>query len=131
MNKFSFSENIIEEIEFEVFYNRHYITVDDNGNIINGWSDAFPAPKNAENSICINEQGGRQFRLFPNGEENPNLYDEDGIPLYKWDGIKVVKRADKEIEADKMALPKVPTYEERLAAMESAILTMAMTLMEE
>lgn len=59
------------------------------------------------------------------------LYTLDGIPLYKWDGQQVGARTEDEIEADREAIPKlpiVPTYEERLAAMESAILTMAMAL---
>lgn len=59
------------------------------------------------------------------------LYTMDGIPLYKWDGEQVVARGEDEIEADRAAIPKPPvgpTYEERLSAMESAILTMAMAL---
>lgn len=131
MNELDFEEVITEEpeIDFEPFYNKHYIEIDESSNIIKGWSDAF-APA-TENSICINEQGGYQFRLWPDGEENPNLFTLDGIPLYKWDGEQVVARSEAEVEADRAAIPKlpiVPTYEERLAAMESAILTMAMAL---
>lgn len=131
MNKLDFEENITQEpeINFEPFYNQHYIEIDKSCNIIKGWSDAF-APA-TENAICINEQGSYQFRLWTEGEENPNLFTMDGIPLYKWDGEQVVARDEAEIEADRAAIPKlpiVPTYEERLAAMESAILTMAMAL---
>ena len=134
MNKLDFAENIIDEIEepeidFEPFYNQHFIETDASGNIIRGWSDAF-APA-TENAICINEQGGYQFRLWPEGEENPSLFTMDGIPLYKWDGQQVIARDEVEIEADRAAMPQqwpMPTYEERLAAMESAMLTMAMAL---
>lgn len=78
-------------------YNKHYITVDDHGRIVDGFSDAFRSP--AETDICINEQGSYQFRLFPGGEENPILFEEHGIPLYKYDG-SVAKRTAEEIEAD-------------------------------
>lgn len=131
MNELDFQDNIIEEpeIDFEPFYNQHYIEIDKSSNIIKGWSEAF-APA-TENAICINEQGGYQFRLWPNDEENPNMFTMDGIPLYKWDGEQVVARSEAEIEADREAIPTpptVPTYEERLAAMESAVLVMAMAL---
>ena len=101
MNELDFAENIIEEpeIDFEPFYNQHFIETDASGNIIRGWSDAF-APA-TENAICINEQGGYQFRLWPEGEENPNLFTMDGIPLYKWDGQQVIARDEVEIEAER------------------------------
>ena len=84
----------------EEFYNRHYITINDRGEIISGFSDAFRQP--SENDICINEQGGYQFRLFPDGEENPSLFDGMSmIPLYKWDGEKVVPRTEQELSADR------------------------------
>ena len=131
MNELDFEETIIEEpeIDLEPFYNQHYIEIDESGNIIKGWSNAF-APV-TENAICINEHGGYQFRLWPDGEENPNLFTMEGIPLCKWNGEQVIARDEAEIEADRAAIPKppiVPTYEERLAAMESAMLIMAMVL---
>ncbi len=134
MNELDFADAIIEEaeIDFEPFYNQHFIEVDEQNRIVKGWSDAF-APA-TENAICINEQGGYQFRLWPDGQENPSLYTWDMVPLYKWDGEQVVARGEDEIEADRAAIPAqpaTPTYEERLAAMESAMLAMAMALGEE
>ena len=131
MNELDFAETIIEEqeIAFEPVSNNHFVEVDEQNRIVKGWSDAF-APA-TENSIVINEQGGYQFRLWPEGEENPNLFTIDGVPLYKWDGQQVIARDKTEIEADRAAMPKqpaIPTYEERLAAMESAMLIMAMVL---
>ena len=103
----------------EMFYNRHYIKVDSSNRIVDGFSDAFRQPD--EGSICINEQGGYQFRLFPGGEENPSLFDWDGmIPLNKWEGGEVVKRTEEEIEADRAQIPipaPEPTIEEILNAM--------------
>ena len=84
-------------------YNKHYIKVDSYGRIVDGFSDAFRQP--TEDAICINEQGGYQFRLSPNGEENPCLWDWDGmISLYKYEGGEIVKRTEEEIEADRAAI---------------------------
>lgn len=86
------------------FYNKHYITADEQGRIVHGFSDAFRQPQEAD--ICINEQGGYQFRLFPGGEENPALFDWDGrIPLYVYEDGAVRARTQEELQADREALP--------------------------
>lgn len=83
------------------FYNKHYITIDERNRIVDGFSDAFRQPSDTD--ICINEQGGYQFRLFPGGAENPCLFDwPDMIPLYKWENGEVVHRTEEEIEADRV-----------------------------
>ena len=106
--------------EFEV-YNKHYITVDDQGRITDGWSDGpHRDDKSTEGAICINEKGGYQFRLIINGvetEENPPLFTMDGIPLYKYEGGKVVERTEAEIEEDRAQIPPPPPSElEKLRA---------------
>ena len=35
------------------FYNKHYVRLDANGNVVKGFSDAFEEPKTGD--ICINE----------------------------------------------------------------------------
>ncbi len=98
-------------------YNRHYITIDAQNRIADGWSDGPHPDKEAADAICINEQGGYQFRLFPGGEENPTLYTMDGIPLYRWDGEGAVRRSEDEIAADRAARPAPPpTAQEQLRA---------------
>lgn len=103
----------------DMYYNKHYIKVDSSNRIVDGFSDALREP--TEDSICINVEGGYQFRLFSGGEENPALFDWNGmIPLYKWNG-EVVRRTEEEIEADRAEIPvpgTAPTTEERLAAVE-------------
>ena len=89
-------------------YSKHYIMVDAQGRIISGWSDGPCPDKDVTQAICIDGQGGYQFRLFPGGEENPALYTMDGIPLYRWDGQTVQLRADEEIGADRTAIPEPP-----------------------
>lgn len=90
--------------EVEEFYNHHYITIRYDSAITAAWSDGPHPEKDITNAICINEQGGYQFRLYPGGEENPNLYDMDGIPLYKWDGENVIRRTEEEIEEERLSI---------------------------
>lgn len=90
------------------FYDKHYISVDEQGRITSGWSDGPDPDRDTTDAICINEQGGYQFRLFPGGEENPPLRTMDGIPLYKWVDGQVVPRTEEEIAADLAALNAKP-----------------------
>ena len=69
------------EPDFRHTYNRYYITTDAKGCITSGWSNGPHRDRKTTDAICINEQGGYQFRLFHGGEENPPLYTMDGIPL--------------------------------------------------
>lgn len=94
-----------------IFYIKHYITTDAQGRITDGWSDGPHPGRDTSGAVCINEQGGYQFRLAPGGEENPPLFTIDGIPLYRWDGEKVLPRTAEEIEAD-----RVPPLETAQAA---------------
>ena len=82
-------------------YNRHYIAVDERGRITEGWSDGPHPGRDTSGAICIDGEGGYQFRLLPGGEENPPLSAKDGVPLYRWDGEKAVPRTREEIEADR------------------------------
>jgi len=101
----------------DIHYNKHYITVDAQDRITFAWSDGPHPDRDTAGAICINDQGSYQFRLTPDGEENPALYDMDGIPLYKWDGTQAVRRTEEEIEADRAAIPDPPPSElERLRA---------------
>ena len=99
------------------YYNNHYITTDPEGRITSGWSDGPQRDRDTTGAVCINEAGGYQFRLHPGGEENPPLYTEDGIPLYRWDGEQIVRRSEEEVQADRAAIPPPPPSEqERLRA---------------
>lgn len=98
-------------------YNHHYVTVRADGAIIDAWSDGPRPEKDTANAICIDEQGGYQFRLYPGGKENPPIFDEDGIPLYTWNGVQVASRTKKEIEAERAAIPvPPPSQQEQLRA---------------
>ena len=98
-------------------YNKQYITMDADGRILSGWSDGPHPDRDASGAVLLTDQGGYQFRLVPGGEENPALYTQDGIPLYRWDGEQVVRRSEAEIQADRAALPApAPSEQERLRA---------------
>lgn len=103
--------------------NKHYIDVDDRGRIVDGWSDGpYPQRQPTEQTVRLTDQGGYQFRLFPGGEENPALWDMDGIPLYKYEDGEVVERTQEEMGADRAALPKPedkPSPEQRIAELET------------
>ena len=104
----------------EQFFNKHYIRIDENKNIINGFSDAFRQAESTD--ILINAEGGYQFRLFPDSEENPPLFNDMGIPLYKWDNAQVTKRTQKEIKADTPPpVSLMPTDSDRIAALEAVM----------
>ena len=93
------------------YYNKHYIKPDSSNRIIDCWSDGPHPGRDTTNAICISDKGGYQFRFTPDGEENPPIYDADGIPLYKWNGQAVVKRTAEEIAADCAAIPAPPPSE--------------------
>lgn len=101
---------------------RHYITTDADGRVTDYWSDGPHPGRDTTGAICINGQGGYQFRFVPGGEENPPLRTMDGTLLYKWDGENVLTRTEAEIQADRDAIPAPPpSPAERLDALEAAI----------
>lgn len=99
------------------FYNRHYVTIRQDGVIIDAWSDGPHPEKDISNAICINDEGTYQFRFDSTGEENPYIYTDDGIPLYRLDDKTVIPRSDLEIEIERnSATPPPPSLEEQLRA---------------
>ena len=84
---------------------KHYIQIDESSRVVDGWSDGPTPGRNLLGAICITDRGGYQFRLRPGGEENPLLFGEGMVPLYKWDGNAVQPRSQAEIEEDISALP--------------------------
>lgn len=118
-----------QPFELHGYYNKHYIVADTQGRITSGWSDGPHRGRDTTGAICINGQGGYQFRLIwlalnLNGdkhhqqtEENPQLYTMDGIPLYKYVDGEVMIRTDDEVAADRAAItPPPPTAQEQLRA---------------
>lgn len=111
-------------------YNRHYVATDDRGRVVDGWSGgAFP-DKDTTGAVCITQRGGYQFRLTPDGEENPALFDRHGVPLYKLADGQAEARSETELAADRSALPAPgPSQSERLEAQVAYTAMMTDTLM--
>lgn len=96
---------------------KHYVTINENGVILRGFSDDFEQPNVGD--VCICEDGGRHFEL--NGVINPSMTDYNGVPLYKMVGGKVTARAQEELDADKPVVVPAPTIDERLAEVEALV----------
>ena len=110
---------------------QHYITVNDKNQIIQGFSTAFKQPK--ETDICINNQGSYQFKLFPQGEDNPALFSfPSNIPLYKYENNTVIKRSEWEIKADTptMTIKNTPNQLDVIEAQVVYTALMTNTLLE-
>jgi hypothetical protein len=101
-------------------FNKHYIRIDMENRVIKGFSDAFEQPTDGD--ICINEQGGRHFEL--NGVINPPLMEEHGVYLYKYADSTVQERTADEIQADTKETTQAPTINERISAIEDAMITL-------
>lgn len=98
--------------------NNHYIRTDTNGIVILAFSDAFPEIATPEpTDICVATDAGRHY--------NPQLTNERGQYLYKWDGTQMVERSQSELDTEWSARPAPPPSEnDRLASLEAALLSL-------
>ena len=106
--------------------NKHYIRTDGMGRILDGWSDGPNPGRDTAGAVLLREDGGYQFRLYPDGEENPPLTDIDGVHLYQYTAGQVRETTEEEREAERAEIladmpPSAPTMEERVDEMEAAM----------
>lgn len=112
-------------------YNKHYVKTDGQGRIVEGWSDGPCPDKDTAGAVCIDQEGGYQFRLTPGGEENPVLFDRHGISRYKLVEGTPVERTEEELAADQATLPATgATQAQRLEAQVTYTAMMTDTLLE-
>ena len=109
-----------------MIFNRHYVAINEQNHIISGWSDGPEPDVSTDGAILLTDKGGYQFRLYSDGEENPNLMNCEGVFLFKWDAKnkKIVRRTEKEIQADIDAIPApepVIPMEERIEHLEKTL----------
>ena len=71
---------------------RHYIRINEQGEIVDGWSSGPCPGRGTEGAVLLRETYSYQFRLEEGGEENPPLMDVEGRPAYLWDGEKAVRK---------------------------------------
>lgn len=113
---------------------RHYIVIDSENRIIDGFSDYYRQP--SEGDIMIAENDDREFRLLGTYKNTPLFYKpiaaRDKVWLFKYVSGRVEKRTDDEIEHDMPPLYPEPSdtdvlleltadHEERLCLLELGV----------
>lgn len=87
--------------------------------------DVFSSETESTEGILIDAgYGDKYYHAQGNYFENP-IYTEDGIPRYKLADGQPVERTEAEVQADRGKLPPAPpSQEDRLEALEAALLAM-------
>ncbi len=106
--------------EYIPIFNKHYIRADERGNITGGWSDGpFPA-RDTDGYILLTDTGGYQFRLSPDGAENPALTGEYGIYRYRYSEDGVTAKTDEALRAETDVIRREASRLAKLAEMGAA-----------
>lgn len=105
--------------------NKHYISTDNAGRILSGWSDGPCPGRDVTGAVLLREDGGYQFRLTEGGEENPPLTNDLGAHFWRYGGGAVRASTEGEIAAERAEIegaspPPPPTDAERIAQLEAA-----------
>lgn len=106
-----------ENIDFPMFYNRHYVKVDENGVVLDAFSDGPLYEKSTDGYICFNEEGGYQLRLKLKDENGNTVFSQENEPITDFQGVKLYKYVDgffvKRTEEE-----KAPDYEAFLPSLD-------------
>lgn len=116
--------------EYEQPKSRVFILVDDN-NRITRIEGEYTLPQDLTNWILIDEGYGDRYNLAQSHYLDKGLATEDGIYQYKYVNETVTERTEQEIEADREAIPVVPTQLEQLESQVFYTAVMTDTLLEE
>lgn len=119
---------ILQEIEEPK--SRVFILIDDN-NRITRIEGEYTLPQDLTDFIQIDEGEGDKYNLAQTHYLDKPLMTEDGIYQYKYENGEVVERTAEEIEADREAVPIVPTQMEQLESQVFYTAVMTDTLLEE
>lgn len=121
-------EEILQEIEEPK--SRVFILVDDN-NIVTRIEGEYTLPQDLTDWIQIDEGYGDKYNLAQTHYLEKGLMTDDGIYQYKYENEEVVERTEEEKEADREAIPVVPTPMETLESQVFYTAVMTDTLLEE
>lgn len=121
-------EEILQEIESPK--SRVFILTDNN-NIVTRIEGEYTLPSDLKDFIQIDEGEGDKYNLAQTHYLDKPLMTEDGIYQYKYENGEVVERTAEEIEADREAVPIVPTQMEQLESQVFYTAVMTDTLLEE
>lgn len=100
----------LEIFEVQDLLNKYYLKIREDSAIIDAFSDGPHYDKSTDGYILFGE-GGYQLRLIINGkqtEENPPIFDMDGVSIYKYVDGEVIERTEDEIEDERLAIPPAP-----------------------
>lgn len=117
-------------MEEETMLSRVYILIDDN-NRITRIEGEYTLPSDLTDWIQIDEGNGDKYNLAQTHYLEKGLTTEDGIYQYKYEKEEVVERTAEEIEADREAIPVIPTQMEQLESQVMYTALMTDTLLEE
>lgn len=98
-----------------------YIQTDADGRILR-CDGGYTTPADLSGWLEIDEGNGDRYNLAQSHYFDGGLYTMDGILRYRWDGEKAVLRSEKEMDADRDAIPEPEpsaTIEARVAALEA------------
>jgi len=87
--------------DFEMYTSKVYIQIDENNRVLRcegGYTMANI--KNIDEWIFIDEGDGDKYNLCQSHYFEGGLYTSSGVPIYKWNGLSVVKRDEDEIKED-------------------------------
>lgn len=107
-----------------------YILIDDNNRVIRV-EGGYTTPADLTGWIEIDEGTGDKYNLCQSHYLEKGLMTEDGIYQYKYENEEVVERTQEEMDADRQAIPVVPTDAEKLEAQVLYTAMMTDTLLEE
>ena len=109
-------------MDFEMPKSHVYIKTDEQNRIVRCEGE-YSLPSDLSGWSLIDEGAPCDKRnLAQSMYFDGGLYTVDGIPRYKWDGSAAVLRTEKELEADRAAIPDPKpskTVESRLTALEA------------
>lgn len=109
---------------------RVFILTDDN-NRITRIEGEYTLPQDLTDWILIDEGEGDRYSLAQSHFLEKGLMADDGIYQYKYVNDEVIERTQEEIDADRQAIPVVPTDAEKLEAQVLYTAAMTDTLLEE
>ena len=109
---------------------RVFILVDDNNRIVRIEGE-YTLPSDLTGWILIDEGYGDKYNLAQSHYLPKGLTTEDGIYQYKYVSDEVTERTAEEIEADREAIPYVPSEMEILEAQVYYTSMMTGTLLDE
>lgn len=121
-------KEILQEIEEPK--SRVFILIDDN-NRITRIEGEYTLPQDLTDWIQIDEGYGDKYHLAQSNYLNKPLMTEDGIYQFKYENDQIVERTTEEIEADREAVPVIPTQMEQLESQVIYTALMTDTLLEE